>query len=189
MAMHTRNVLHDPRATLLIVQSAGDENPLGAGRISLMGDVLPVEDDAELDAVKAGYLERNPIASNYLRFGDFRFFKLNLVEIYFVGGFGVMGWISADEFKTAKPDPLADVATGIMQHMNADHRESMVELAKHHRGLAAVDAEMISVDRLGFNLRVRTDEGMKGLRLAYEAPAETANEVRAALIEMVKTSK
>jgi putative heme iron utilization protein len=188
MAMHTKNVLADPHATLLIVQAAGDGNPLGAGRISLMGEVLPVENQQERAEVEAGYVERNPSARNYLQFDDFRFFKLHLVDIYFVGGFGVMGWITAEEFKSAKPDPLVDVAAGILQHMNQEHRKSMVKLAAHRCGLAAEDAEMLSVDRLGFNLRVRTHEGMKGVRLAYDAPAESAEAVRHALIDMVRAS-
>jgi putative heme iron utilization protein len=187
MAMHTKNVLADPHATLLIVQTAVDGNPLGAGRISLMGEVFPV-DEKERAEVEAGYVERNPSARNYLQFDDFHFFKLRLVDIYFVGGFGVMGWITADEFRSAKPDPLVDVAAGILQHMNQDHRESMAKLAAHRCGLAAEDAEMLSVDRLGFNLRVRTNDGMKGVRLAYEAPAESAEAVRHALIDMVRAS-
>lgn len=185
MAMHTRNVLNDPRATLLITQ-ADSPNPLGAGRISLMGDVELVEGEDAIRDVATDYLTRNPAAQNWMHFGDFKFFRMKLLEIYFVGGFGVMGWIGADEFKTAKPDPLADFADGIIQHMNDDHRDSMVEMAKHYSGLDAVDAEMTAVDRLGFNLRVQTEEGMKGSRIAYPEPVESGSDIRKVFVEMVK---
>jgi hypothetical protein len=41
----------------------------------------------------------------------------------------VMGWVSAWDYERAKPDPLADVATGIMQHMNTDHGDALIVLA------------------------------------------------------------
>ena len=186
MAMHTRNVLNDPHATLLITQATESPNPLGAGRISMMGEVHLVEGEDAIRSVGASYLERNPSAENWMHFGDFKFFHLKLVDIYFVGGFGVMGWIVPDEFKAAQPDPLAPFADGIIQHMNEDHRDSMVEMAKHYSGLVAVDAEMTAVDRLGFNMRVQTEAGMKGARVAYPKPIESGDDIRSVFVEMVK---
>lgn len=186
MAMHTRNVLDDPHATLLIVQQTDTPNPLGAGRISLMGEVELVEGEEQIATVARDYLQRNPAAQNWMNFGDFKFFRMKLVDIYFVGGFGVMGWISAKEFKAAAPDPLASSAAGAIQHMNEDHRDSLVLLAKHYSGLDAVDAEMTSMDRLGFNLRIQVVDGMKGTRIAYPEPIESPDGIRSVFVEMVK---
>ena len=121
-----------------------------------------------------------------MHFGDFKFFHLKLVDIYFVGGFGVMGWIRPDDFRAAQPDPLAPFADGIIQHMNDDHRDSMIAMAKHYSGLNAADAEMTAVDRLGFNMRVQTEEGMKGARIAYPKPIESNDDIRSVFVEMVK---
>ena len=186
MAMHTRNVLENPNATLLITQATDSPNPLGAGRISLMGTVEPVEGEDAIRAVATNYLTRNPAAQNWMHFGDFRFFRMTLVDIYFVGGFGVMGWIRPDEFQSASPDPLVDFADGIIEHMNDDHRDAMVLMARHYSGLAAEDAEMTAVDRLGFNLRVQTAEGMKGSRIAYPEPVESADAIRKVFVGMVQ---
>src|SRR5208282_1597179 len=41
MAMHTQNLKADARASLLVMQE-GAEDPLGAARITLVGEVLPV---------------------------------------------------------------------------------------------------------------------------------------------------
>src|SRR6058998_3660293 len=38
MAMHTQNLLHDPKASLLVNQ-ADAPDPLGAARLSLMGEI------------------------------------------------------------------------------------------------------------------------------------------------------
>src|SRR6202162_3466616 len=39
MAMHTQNLLTDPRASLLIAQQETDGEPLGASRVTIVGNV------------------------------------------------------------------------------------------------------------------------------------------------------
>jgi putative heme iron utilization protein len=48
--------------------------------------------------------------------------------------------------------------------MNADHVDAMILLARSHVGAEASEAAMTSIDRLGFTLRLKTNEGMKGVR-------------------------
>jgi hypothetical protein len=54
-----------------------------------------------------------------------------------------------------------------MQHMNADHKDALILLAKRFAGIEAQEAEMTSVDRLGFHLRLKTDDGVKGTRVGF----------------------
>jgi len=54
--------------------------------------------------------------------------------VYFIGGFGVMGWIAAEEYAAAAPDPLAPVAQEIIRHMNADHADALRRIAGHDGG-------------------------------------------------------
>src|SRR5580698_9936299 len=42
MAMHTQNLKADTRASLLVTQSDADGDPLGASRITLVGNVGPI---------------------------------------------------------------------------------------------------------------------------------------------------
>jgi len=111
------------------------------------------------------------------------------VDVYYVGGFGVMGWVSAADYRAAEPDPLAEAAAGIIAHMNADHVDSMILLARTHAGLEATEAAMTSVDRLGFTLRLKTAEGMKGARVNFTREVRTAGDTRTVLVEMVKAAK
>ena len=94
---------------------------------------------------------------------------MDVLDVYYVGGFGVMGWIAAPEYTQAQPDPLADAAAGILQHMNADHQDALILLARVFAGIEAQEAVMTSVDRLGFHVRMKTEDGMKGARLAFLA--------------------
>jgi len=102
-----------------------------------------------------------------------------------VGGFGVMGWIPASEYAQAKPDPLADAAAEILQHMNTDHKEALILLAREFAGIEAEEAAMTSVDRLGFHVRLKTSEGVRGARIAFLREASDPDEARKVLIEMV----
>ena len=54
-----------------------------------------------------------------------------------------------------------------MQHMNADHKDALILLAKRFAGIEAQEAEMTSVDRLGFNVRLKTQDGVHGARIAF----------------------
>src|SRR5271154_2094279 len=42
MAMHTQNLHADPRAALLITQDDAGGDPLGASRVTLVGNVVPI---------------------------------------------------------------------------------------------------------------------------------------------------
>ena len=96
MAMHTQNLKADARASLLVMQEGGDD-PLGAARITLVGEVLPVP-EAETAAVRELYLSRHQNARYWVDFDDFGFYRMQPADVYFIGGFGVMGWVTAEEY-------------------------------------------------------------------------------------------
>jgi hypothetical protein len=108
-----------------------------------------------------------------------------VVEVYFVGGFAAMDWVSADRYMAAGPDPLAEVATSIIDHMNQDHADTLPLYARAFAGESADEASMTSVDRLGFTLRLRTGERLHGVRIAFPREVRTAGEARVVLIEML----
>ncbi len=87
---------------------------------------------------------------------------LDVAHIDFDGGFGVIGWVERDDYASAAAGPLADAAAEIMEHMNRDHAGALRDIARRFGGLDALEATMVACDRLGFVVRVRTAEGMKG---------------------------
>lgn len=187
MAMHTQNLQADARASLFVGQ-AGDGDPLGTARATLVGDVLPVPED-EVSEARERYLARYENSRSWVDFKDFSFYRLEPLDVYYVGGFGVMGWVTAEEFREAKADPLAGAAGGILGHMNADHVPAMILLAKVRAGLDASEATMTAVDRLGFFLRLKTAEGMKGTRINFPREVGSAEETRKVLVEMVRAAE
>jgi len=188
MAMHTQNLQSDPRASLLVTQADGNGDPLGASRVTLLGNVRPVE-QSEVAAVRKLYLASYPNSKYWVDYQDFSFHRIEVVEVYYVGGFGVMGWVTASDYNRAQPDPLADAAAEIIQHMNADHKDALVLLARNFAGIDAQEAEMTSVDRLGFHLRLKTEDGVRGTRIAFLREVSNPAETRKVLIEMVKQAQ
>ncbi|HXB75692.1 MAG TPA: DUF2470 domain-containing protein [Candidatus Acidoferrales bacterium] len=185
MAMHTQNLHQDARASLLITQpdSAGD--PLGAARVTLLGATAEVP-AAE---VRDLYLSRYENAKYWQEYTDFAYHRLEVSSVYFIGGFGVMGWVPAEEYITARPDPLAETAQEIIQHMNADHADALVLIATRFGGEAATEASMTAVDRLGFHLRLKTGDRVHGRRVAFLREVGNKDEARAVLVEMVRQAR
>lgn len=188
MAMHTRNLDADPRASLLVPEESVARDPLGAGRVTLVGNAEPVPAD-ELETVREAYLARHEKARYWVDYGDFGFYRLEVVGVYFVGGFGVMGWVESQDYGSAEPDPLAVDAPAIIEHMNNDHADALVLLAADRAGLTASSAQMTAVDRLGFHLKLMIGDRYKGCRIAFTREARTPGETRAVLVEMVKAAR
>ncbi|HEY6413536.1 MAG TPA: DUF2470 domain-containing protein [Edaphobacter sp.] len=188
MAMHTQNLKADPRASLFVAQAAVDGDPLGAARATLIGQAKPVPESGVASAREI-YVAKHENSRYWIDFADFGFYRLEPVDIYYVGGFGVMGWVETRDYEEASPDPLATTASGIIAHMNADHVDAMILLAWTHAGIEATEASMTLVDRLGFYLRLRTAEGMKGARINFQHEVRTPEETRKVMIEMVRQAK
>ncbi|HYR26945.1 MAG TPA: DUF2470 domain-containing protein, partial [Thermoanaerobaculia bacterium] len=183
MAIHTQNALADPRASLLVMQSGGDADPLGSPRATLMGHVQRVESSEEL---RAAYLARHPSAKYWIDFADFSFFRLEVSDVYFVGGFGVMGWVAANDYASAEADPLVDAAAMIIGHMNADHADALRDITRVFANLDAQEATMVAVDRLGFVVRAQTAQGMKGARIQFPEPVRSREDARRVLVGMTR---
>jgi putative heme iron utilization protein len=188
MAMHTQNLLADPHSSLLVTQPDAGGDPLGASRVTLLGNVLPVP-EADVAEARKLYLARHADSKYWVDFKDFSFYRMSVVDVYYVGGFGVMGWVPASEYYDAQPDPLADSAIGIIQHMNADHADALILLAKAFAGIEAQEATLTSVDRLGFNVRLKTQDGASGARIAFLREVRSPAEARDVLVEMTEQAR
>jgi putative heme iron utilization protein len=184
MAMHTQNLHADPRASLFVAESDITDQPLGAARVTLIGNVSRLP-DSELDETRAVYLAGYPDSKYWVDFDDFSFYRMDVLDLYYVGGFGVMGWVAASEYFEAQPDPLIHDSGEIMRHMNTDHKDALIMLAKHFANLEALDAEMTSVDRLGFHLRLKTSDGVRGCRIAFLREVRDPLQTRKVLQEMI----
>jgi len=188
MAMHTQNLEADPRASLLVIQPDWSGDPLAAGRLTLMGEARRLDGSATAEA-RSTYLARHERAGYWVDFDDFAFWRLDVIDVYFVGGFAAMDWVSAADYAAAQADPLRDIAGGIVEHMNRDHADALIAYARHYAGEAAEEATMVTVDRLGFKLRLRQAQRLSSVRIAFPREVTTAEESRTVLIEMLHRAR
>lgn len=90
----------------------------------------------------------------------------------------------------AQADPLAAAAAGILSHMNADHADTLLAYARALAGEPLAEAaEMTGIDRLGFEMRVKTPSGEKRIRLGFDDPVTTTDEVRRAMIALARAAR
>lgn len=178
LAEHTRNLRVDPRASLLVWEE-GALDPLATGRVTLLGRL---EED---DSGREDFLARHPEAERYAGFKDFHWFRLQVESARYVGGFARMSWVSGEDYGQAAPDPVGPLAAGIKAHMNEDHEEHMLLLARHVSGVTGQRARLVEVDSLGFTMRV--DETEVGLD--FPQPVITSAEVRQAMVELVRQAR
>jgi putative heme iron utilization protein len=193
MAMHTQNLQVDPRASLLVTQPSSTQpdassDPLGASRVTVMGNVSTIL-QPEVAEARTLYLDRYPNSKYWVDFDDFSFYRMDVLEVYYVGGFGVMGWVQAPDYDRAEADPLADAATEIIEHMNTDHKDALVLLAREFAGVESDEAAMTAVDRLGFHVRLKTPDGVRGRRIAFLREVRNPLETRKVLVEMVQKAR
>lgn len=185
MAVHAQNLEDDPRASLLVTQAGWEGDPLAAGRVTLVGEAVRLSRE-EVRQARAPYLGRHPNAGYWVDYDDFGFFRLSVKELYFVGGFAAMGWIPQAEYHQASPDPLAEVSARILDHMNQDHTDALKRFAGAFAGIEPDEVWMVSVDRLGFKLRIRSGTRFHGARVPFPREVLTAEDARKVLVEMLE---
>jgi putative heme iron utilization protein len=124
LAVHTKNILADPRVSLMLDERGADD-PLEGARVMVGGVAEEARDDK--DVLWRRYLAAHPSAEMFAGLGDFAFFRILVKGVHLVAGFGrivdlkpadVLTDLSgADELLGAEPDILA--------LMNVDHADTM----------------------------------------------------------------
>ena len=74
MAMHTQNLQADPRASLFVTEPHASGDPLGASRVTLIGNVSKTP-EPDLVGARDIYLKRYPDSKYWVDFEDFFFYQ------------------------------------------------------------------------------------------------------------------
>ena len=121
LAVHTRNILAEPRVSLMLDErKSGD--PLEGARVMLMGTAAATE-DAD---VRRRYLASHQDAKMYAGFKDFGFYQVALKGAHLVAGFGRIVDLTAADLLTdvSGAEALIAAEPEVIAHMNADHAEA-----------------------------------------------------------------
>ncbi|GMI81942.1 ONEIRIC2 [Hibiscus trionum] len=187
LAIHTRNLLADPRCTL-VVQIPGWSG-LSNARVTIFGDVYPLPEHQQEWAHKQ-YVAKHQQGTSQ-QWGNFCYFRMqNISDIYFIGGFGTVAWVDVKEYEELKPDKIAvDGGEQNLKELNATFSKPLRKLLSAEAEVD--DAALISIDSKGIDIRVRQGAQFNIQRLSFEEGqgVETLEEAKAALWNVIKKGK
>ncbi|KAL2516141.1 Pyridoxamine 5'-phosphate oxidase family protein [Forsythia ovata] len=183
LAIHTRNLLADPRCTL-VVQVPGWSS-LSNARVTIFGDVYPLPEDQQ-EWAHQQYIAKHQQGPSQ-KWGNFYYFRMqNISDIYFIGGFGTVAWIDVKEYEAIEPDKIAvDGGEQNLKELNAIFSKPLKELLSKEAEVD--DAALISIDSKGVDIRVRQGAQFNIQRISFEEghSIETLEEAKAALWKLI----
>ncbi|MBE7160916.1 MAG: pyridoxamine 5'-phosphate oxidase family protein [Williamsia herbipolensis] len=189
MAEHGRNLATDPRASLAVVAPTSDTDPLAGSRITLAGRVEKPTGD-EYDAARTAHLAAVPAARHYVDYSDFTLWVLRVERVRWVGGYGRMDSATGADYAVAQPDPVAPASGPAVEHLNADHADSLVSMAQAFGGFPdATAATCTAADRYGLDLKVTTPRGVAYTRVGYATPIDGIDDLRAATVDLARRAR
>jgi heme iron utilization protein len=183
LALHTRNLERDPRASILIDGTGGLGDPLTGGRLTVTGLARPSTSPTALRR----FLARHPSAEGYAGFADFSVYELAVTRGHYIGGFGRIVDLTPAQLLTdiAGAGALVEAEPGIVQHMNADHADAVALCATGLAGCAAGAWRMAGVDPTGVDLLHCTNAA----RVDFPELVRMPGEARRALVSLVQQAR
>jgi putative heme iron utilization protein len=189
LAEHGRNLLADPRASLAISDPEAPGDPLDRPRITLAGRAVRPAGDAAEAALDA-HVAAIPGARLYSGWDDFSVWVLEVQRVRWVGGFAQMDTVAHDEYVAAEPDPTITLAKASVAHLNKDHGDGLLAIARELAGArGAVSAIATGLDRYGLDLSVTGAGQAAAVRVAFEPPLSGPKAIRPAAQELVRRAR
>jgi putative heme iron utilization protein len=182
LALHTRNILADPRVSLMIDERrAGD--PLEGARVMIAGRAEKITEEAALEPIRRRYLLRHPSAEAFASFADFAFFRIAVRDVHLVAGFGRIVTLEGAKVLTdvGGADEVLAGEAGAVAHMNEDHMEANALYATKLLGAADGAWRITGLDPDGADLAL----GDATLRLPFPERVTSALALRKTLVALV----
>jgi len=121
----------------------------------------------------------------------------HITDIYFVGGFGTVQWVEVGEYRQSAPDAIvtrtgSDSPEATLLSLNAAFADALPRLlraggAGQAKSKAAIDeAQLVSVDRTGVDVRVRCGGALAVERLRFPQPVDTPRQAHDAVAALLR---
>lgn len=174
LALHTKNILADPRVSLMLDERK-EGDPLEGARVMLMGTCA----EAPRSSAASSYLRRHAEAEMFAGFADFAFYRMAITRAHLVAGFGRIVDLQPEDILTdiSDAEALVEVQEETIAHMNTDHADACRLYAT--KLLNAQDAEWrcVGIDPEGLELQ----QGRIALRLPFSQRVTAPGPLRAEL--------
>jgi len=185
LAVHTRNLLADPRVSLMLDERAPGD-PLEGARIMLAGIAQETAGD-EAVRLRRRYLAVHPSAEMFVGFKDFSFFRIHPTGAHLVAGFGRINDLAPEQFLTdlTGAEAMLEAEEDALAHMNTDHRDALDLYATKLLGAQRGDWRCTGCDPDGLDLQC----GTQVARLGFPRRIVTPGALRAVLRELAEQAR
>jgi len=183
IALHTKNICADNKVSLTITeQGNGNGNVQEFGRLTLLGNCVQVSDTEEV-SIAARYRAYFPDSASYFKVHTFHHFRINIIKVRYIGGFGQIHWLKTEEFLVGNAlDEKSQ--TSIIDHMNKDHQQELIDYCSHFKKLKVINPVMVGIDGKGFDVL----DGNNKVRFAFPNPVATLLEAKEIMVAMANVS-
>ncbi len=190
LAEHGRNLEKRDQASLMVSDPVHRGEVLAGGRVTLAGRAVRPEDHEFGDGAREAHLAAVPSAEMYLDFNDFSLWVLEVERVRWVGGYGRMDSASAADYAAATPDPVHPSAPAAVDHLNEDHADALLQMARVLGGRDdAETAQCAGIDRYGMDLTLETPEGKAATRVDFIEPVGSPDGLREATVQLAKAAR
>ena len=183
LADHTKNLHHSSKSSLTILKLNTNGDKQNSERLTIMGDLVPVSEN-ELDSCKKRYYQMLPESKMYAKMHDFNFYKIQIKNVRWIGGFGKIAWLDVSNWVDKLPK-WSKSEGGIIEHMNEDHSDTIVAALKAQHGVNDKTARMVQLTIDGYYLRTQS----KLFFIKFPIVCYNSKEYKDALVALAKLYK
>lgn len=193
-AIHTANLLANPRCTLFVQPAEHPAHLLA--RVTLIGSVEPVSSEiAESAAALHKTLHSGGVGVDEPRDDDL-YYRLVVDRCFYVGqlsGDSAAEVIPGDLYRDAEADPMRTFASSLVRSMNEDRLEDVIRVCAQEKGVSMDEiyyGEMAWVDKKGVYIRTSGGSGevLETIRVAFDREVIDERDARSALTMIAQVS-
>ncbi|WP_448565411.1 HugZ family pyridoxamine 5'-phosphate oxidase [Thalassotalea ganghwensis] len=184
IAQHSRNMSENSKVSLTLYQQAaqGDQNE--NARVTLVGDCVKVSGEQQ-DSLITKYVNQFPSAASYRQAHDFAIWRLDIIRVRYIAGFGKIFWLEADEWQqNAAPWDDAQEQR-VIEHMNEDHVDAMTLILAHQFGIDCQTPKMSAVLTDGCYLQTNNTRFF----IPFSQPCLSIGDIRKELVALTHNAR
>jgi len=180
IAQHTKNLKSNPKACVTLFKLDTDYDKQNSSRLTLMGDLKTVSNE-ELDDCQDRFIKFLPESKKYSSMHDFKFYKLVISRVRWIGGFGDIAWLNPKNWNDEKPK-WSKNETMMIDHMNEDHSNVVQSALNAQYGIKDKKAQMIALTIDGYYISSKENIYF----INFDKPVYKALDYRKILVKQAK---
>ena len=180
LAQHTKNISFESKSCLTLSRLTKKDDKQNSERLTIVGDITVVEGDL-INYCKERFFKHFPQSRSYSNFHDFKFYKMKISHVRWIGGFGKIAWLTTKNWKDSQIE-WASKENNIIDHMNKDHRKNISSALNFQHEIEDKNVKMIFLTIDGYYI----ESNKKIYFIQFPYPAYSSDQYREILVAQAK---